>query len=68
MKKTLADGTQIEPEATAQHYTAPATKYPVTYKFHDAGGQYASVIWQAGAPAAWVGQQNWVPFTLLKGS
>lgn len=66
MKRTLADGTQMEPENTVQHYVTTVTKYPVVYKFVDASGAYASVIWQTGAPAAWLNQQNWVPLGVLK--
>lgn len=66
MKITVSDGTQMEPENTMQHYVTPTTKYPCTYKYHASGFQYAWVTWLSGAPAAWVGQANWVHISVLK--
>lgn len=66
MKLTVSDGTQMEPENTMQHYVTPTTKYPVVYKYHGTGNQYAWVQWQTGAPAAWVNQFNWVHLSVLK--
>jgi hypothetical protein len=61
---TATDGVLAEMERTLQHNSSSG-KAPCVVKQYDSTGLHVLVQYSSGAPAAWVGQRNWVPLSIL---
>jgi hypothetical protein len=63
--KVIGDNTLADCEKTLQHNDGPSQKPSCVVKQYDSTGLHILVQYSSGAPAAWVGQRQWIPLLLL---
>ena len=63
--KVIGDNTLADMEKALRHNYGSGQKAPCVVKQYDSTGLHVLVQYSSGAPAAWVGQRQWIPLLLL---